>query len=196
MIISHLQMVVTMFLVVTFVSCNRPFGHGQSLARYREVVQSGFEKIPQSLEIEELFGEADHFITHWGMEDGPLHWNSEVYFYGRYSLTMQVYVEVDGRYGKVIRMVDEPEFLLCEYTAARPEGSGGGWGADPGEQHWLSPAEWKTLVENNGDFSAIGITVYRDRPVPGFDGFVRAKRRPRLRVRPAGDMSSDSTKDP
>jgi hypothetical protein len=64
--------------------------------------------------MEEQFGTADHFITHFGSRGKTTNrWNTEVFFGGRYTLTMQVDVHVD--YDKnQIEVVGEPVFYLVE----------------------------------------------------------------------------------
>ena len=165
--------------VMLLMSCQRAVNYDQ---HYRAAVRSGFKVIPESLEMEKLFGEADHFITHYGMKEGPLQWNSEVHFYSRYVLTMQVRVELSGRYGTIVQVVDKPHYYLIELKNVFTED--GQLGTKDGIQHTFGPPEWKKLVENQGDFSVIGITVYRDRPVAMFDEYVKAVRTPRIPVRP------------
>jgi hypothetical protein len=80
---------------------------------YKKMVRSGIQVLKWPAEMEHLFGDSDHFITHWGFHDpGPRLWNSEVYFGGRFCLTMQVEVEVDYKTCAVIRTVAPPKFYL------------------------------------------------------------------------------------
>ena len=37
------------------------------MGRYKNAVKDGFTKIPQAAEIEDLLGEADHFISYTGL---------------------------------------------------------------------------------------------------------------------------------
>lgn len=77
-----------------FISCGDP------MSDYVKTVQSGIAKLPWPKQIENLLGDADHFITHYGFSPGPKEWQTDVYFYGRYELTMVVNVDID--YGKHI----------------------------------------------------------------------------------------------
>jgi hypothetical protein len=149
---------------------------------YRSAVKSGFEVIPQVKEMESMLGEADHFITHYGMKKGPLKWTSTVFFAGRYQLSMRVNVELNDSQHAVLRVVSEPKFYLLEVVGFKSEGT---------ERPELSPvqpvfglADWNKLVEAKGDFSAIGITVHRDRPVKGHDEYAKGWRDLRERIRP------------
>ena len=45
---------------------------------------SGFKKIPEAKQINDLFGDADHFISYSG-PNVPQEWNTEVFFGGHMS---------------------------------------------------------------------------------------------------------------
>ena len=178
--ITYMQVFLVCVFALFASSCHSP---SDRVKQYRAAVRSGFKKIPETLEIEELFGESDHFITHYGMEEGPLIWNTEVFFYGRYSLTMQVSVQLNGRYGEIVRVLDEPKFYFHEVGSINIT-ERGLVGAKIAVDKRFGQAEWKKLVAAKGDFSAIGISVHRDRAVEGFDKYVKAQREPRMQVRP------------
>ena len=65
--------------VILMGGCQRS---GFNMERYKNAVKDGFTKIPQACEIENLLGEADHFISYSG-PDVRQDWNTEVYFAGR-----------------------------------------------------------------------------------------------------------------
>jgi len=46
--------------------------------------------------METLFGEGDHFIVHYGSSSGAGPWQTVVFFYGRYTLTLEVDIEIDN----------------------------------------------------------------------------------------------------
>ena len=48
---------------------------------YKATVQSARGAIPETVQIEKLFPNVDHFITHYGMS-GPKVWNSEAFIGG------------------------------------------------------------------------------------------------------------------
>ena len=147
----------------------------------RDVAQrSGCEKIPQVRQIETLFGKGDHFITGGephlmpGGANDICQWSTDVYFAGRYQLTMWVDIEIDRRNSEVSRVVDTLKFRLLEVTRVdmlsdgRPSISYGGSG-----QREFSAADWKKVVEAKGDFSVIGIQIRNDAPIANFDELMK-----------------------
>ncbi len=164
-------------LFITMVSCN-PRGDFD-IQRYQKAVRDGFTKIPEACEIEELLGQADHFISYQGST--PV-WNTEVYFGGRYSLTMQVIVKVDKEFGKILEVVGEPKFYLVETERVVQQGAV--FAAYAADDFKFGLSEWRKVVAAKGDFSAIGIHLKRNQPVANFDRFVEGMRRPRIQVRP------------
>jgi hypothetical protein len=153
------------------------------LDRYNMAVKSGFSQIPEAKEIEDLLGEADHFIGYSG-SSVPKTWNTEVYFGGRYVLTMQVEVETTRDFSTITRVLGEPKFYFHEVREAFIEN--GQWGARfvSQNQREFGRKEWRQIVAAKGDFSVIGIKLDRNRPIRDFDQYVKAIRRDRLRVAP------------
>ena len=154
------------------------------MERYRRAVKSGFKKIPEAKQIEDLLGEADHFISYSG-PSVPQDWNTVVYFGGRYELAMQVVVETLFDFSEVTKVKGEPKFYFYEVSRVEryPHGQ---WGADynaASERHF-GRAEWQRVVAAKGDFSVIGIRLNRGPPVADFDHFVRAFRKDIVRVAP------------
>ena len=163
-----------------FASCGQP--RTFNMKNYTQAVKSGFKKIPEAMQVEQLFGEADHFISYSGPYV-PQEWNTEVFFYGRYELTMQVQVKTNSAFSEVTEVVGEPKFYLHEVKEIR--------GADAGEaryngsgQRTFGLTEWKKIYNAKGDFSVIGITIHKDQPVDNFDRFAKGVKEPRIRVRP------------
>ncbi len=128
-----------------------------------QTVLSAKKSLPIAVEMESRFGEADHFITHYGFPSQKTNtWNTEVFFGGRYVLTMQVKVAID--YGhRSFTQVEKPVFYLKEVTKVtltRIEGvDEPGVSGDNGFSTRFSEVEWKTLYESHGDFSEIGIEL-------------------------------------
>lgn len=88
--------------------------------------------------------------------------------YERYEFRMQLPVHFDSERRKVVGY-GEPQFVIWE-AASVTRGPGGiaGTTLNPtGERHFGS-AEWATLVERRGDFSAIGYLMRTNQAVPGF----------------------------
>ena len=71
--------------------------------------------------MEKLFGEADHFIGRYGDPDGS-DWISEVFFSGRYQLTLQVTVRVDARKNEATAIDGELRFFVTEIRSVEQVG--------------------------------------------------------------------------
>ena len=148
-------------------------------------VKDGFTKIPQAGEIEDLLGEADHFISYSGSGEKQ-DWNTEVYFAGRYRLTMQVGVKVDRSLSKIVEVIGEPKFRLGETTRVEVDlgGSVRAFSDEPCQHAEFGVTEWNKVVQAKGDFSVVGVAIKKRQPVPNFEQFVEAMRRGRGQVRP------------
>jgi hypothetical protein len=144
--------------------------------QYVEIHQSARLAIPAAVEMESLYGAADHFITYYGMKtSGTNTWNTDVFFGGRYRMQMQVPVRVN--YSKQTLIVDgEPTFYLFEYTEVDLEGA-----ASVGKNFRFSQDEWEKVCKAKGDLTVIGI-VLNPNPVVNFDKLVEAYRRPRIPI--------------
>jgi len=157
--------------------------NGDFLTRYKSAVQSGFVQIPESLEIEELFGPADHFISSKN-RNGLHDWNTEVFFEGRYRLLMQLEVEVDEPFSRVVRVAGEPEFHIWEVRKVDYYPSGQvGASFNGSKEVSFGRKEWDDLRNANGDLRAVGLSVDTS-SVVGFDDYVKAVRKDRIEVRP------------
>jgi hypothetical protein len=149
---------------------------------YLATHRSAATKLPIAVHFETLFpGQTDHFITHFGFNrwggDRTNIWNSEAYFAGRYSLTMQIPVIVDYK-KETITPAGDPTFYLKEIT--RCDGTAAWYTG--GIQKTFGKDEWQTIYESDGDFSAIGVNIQRNAPVQNFDAFAQAIRSPRIPV--------------
>ena len=152
---------------------------GNSFESHENAVESGARLLPQVVEIEKLFGSTDHFITHFSPRfgKGARQWNSEVYFGGRYSLTMKADVMVDFTKNIVTEVVGSPKFYLDEYAKivrhrnGRIESHGG-------DRREFEAAEWDAFFRSGGDFATLGIEK-NDEPLRSFDLYIDAMRAPR-----------------
>jgi hypothetical protein len=150
-------------------------GCGSTENAYRETHRSARTVLPVAVEMERLFGTADHFITHYGFANQKENtWNTVVFFGQRYVLTMQVKIKVDYDNRK-IAVVGDPFWILSEYVSIV------GNSARFGKSFTLSSEDWKTLYENNGDFASIGIELNRE-PVANFGELVAVIRKPRVAI--------------
>jgi hypothetical protein len=157
-------------------------GRRNTVADYTQTVRSAATNVPVALEMERQFGDADHFITEYGFDDDPKQWNTEVFFGGRYILTMQVMVKVDYSMNSVTQL-GEPTFYLfeCETISVEPNGRLRVH-HDPDGQVAFGNDEWSTLRDSGGDFARIGVAIHPE-PVKNFDIYVAGQRAPRVRVR-------------
>jgi hypothetical protein len=157
-------------LLVAIIACTS--GYIANLDE-RKAVKSGYSKIPQAKQIDELIGEADHFISGYKNTDPGLEWCTDVYFAGRYELGMRVDVEVN-RSSEVTKVIGEPKFYLSE-VARVDVGPGDGVSVayQPSGHREFGAADWEKVVKAKGDFSVIGIKLNRSSPVPNFDKYVK-----------------------
>lgn len=152
-----------------------------TMSDYKATVASARTALPVAVEIEKLFGDADHFITHYGFDSKPKTWNTEVHFGGRYVLTMQVTVNVDYK-ANAITPIDEPRFWLHEIrTVEKMPGGGYSTTYNGRSQVEFSLSDWRAFRDSNGNVAALGVAENKD-PVPLFDEYVAATRRDRVRV--------------
>jgi hypothetical protein len=134
--------------------------------------------------MEKLFGkgEVDHFIEHFGL--GDERWNSEVFFGGRYRLTMQVEIEVDHS-KHLIHPRGTAAFYLVQYNQVNISKDGRA-AADTGlatglDEHYFASDKWDVFYESSGDLAVLGVQENKV-PVPQFDEIVRQFRKDRLPV--------------
>jgi hypothetical protein len=152
-----------------------------TMSDYIQTVKSGLDTLPWPKEMEALFGEGDHFVTHYGFSPGPKKWNTEIFFGGRYTLTLQVDVDIDYKGHTIRSNVAPAKFYLWE-VGALIRGARGVEGADIAGQWIFDEAKWKRLVQAKGDWSAIGIPVNTNSPIEGFDDYVKGCRSPRVNI--------------
>ena len=148
---------------------------------YVKTHESASTAIPAAVQMEELFGDADHFITHFAADGAPKTWNTEVFFGGRYSLTMTVDVLIDARTNSV-KQVGTPKFYLVGADKVTILPDGREMADYAGDEHWLSMADWAKVYASKGDFSKIGISLKSD-SVANFDRLVSGIRKDREPIR-------------
>ena len=120
------------------------------------------DSAPFVSEFVRLFPGAEVNYRYFTTADEP-GFDVEVDLYERYELTMQLPVQFDSERRKVIGY-GEPKFYLME--AASQKGRETSY--DPSGERRFGSAEWRTLVEHRGDFSAIGYGMHTNQPVAGF----------------------------
>jgi hypothetical protein len=149
---------------------------------YKTTLAFAKTAVPVAAQIEELFPEVDHFITHYGrgFSKGSQVWNTEAYFSGRYVLTMQVDIDIDYD-SNSFQPVGEPRFKIEELSKITflPDGRGE---ATIGDSKFLSLSEWQAFYESGGDVSSVQLPA-KDAATNGFDRFVANLRKDRIGAR-------------
>ncbi|HEV7280360.1 MAG TPA: hypothetical protein VGN57_09125 [Pirellulaceae bacterium] len=152
-----------------------------SMDGYRSTVKSGAKQLPYAVEMERTYGKADHFITHYGMSDSPLIWNTEVFVDGRLMLTMQVEVSIDYSTNRVTGVVGEPVFYVNEVSRITQSDSGQVSATfDTSAAAKFGKEEWASARDAGGDLSVVGVTA--GPPVALFDVLEAQTRAPRIPV--------------
>jgi hypothetical protein len=134
------------------------------------MVQSGYAAVPEAKQIDDLFGPAWHGVYNY-TEPDTVEWQTKAQFGGRYELSMIVPLQVNRRTGKIRQVLGKPRFLLYSIinVQLRPDGT-----VDQvrfGESKELSPADWEKVVAAKGDFSVIGLSIVRGKPVANFNAY-------------------------
>jgi|GEM_PF-2848817 len=132
--------------------------------KYEAIHRDAANKIPAAVEIERRFPATDHFITHfnWPNQESNV-WNTEAFFGGRYTLTMQLDVRIDYRKQTLTPVTAPRFFLVGAYECSRDGAS-----KSRADLQWrFSSKEFETLVASGWDFEQIGITIL-DTPVENF----------------------------
>jgi len=162
---------VLLLALLTLTACH------DKMVDYKQTVRSGIATLPWPKEMEALFGEGDHAITHYAFSPGPKDWWTEIHFGGRYTLTMHVDVEIDYEKNLIVKYVSPPRFSLVEVGSLVRE-NGEIRGAKIADQWFFDEMRWKKLVEAKGDWSVIGLPV-KNSLIPSFDEYVKICRAPK-----------------
>ncbi len=164
-----------MSAVCAFVSCTQK---RLNMNDYIQTAQSGLQTLTWPKEMESLFGDSDHFITHYGFSPGAKEWHSKVYIYGRYELTLVVDVTIDYNRNKITGATNSPKFYLWKVSKIENNGQGARYDGD-----WeFGQEQWTQLVKSHGDFASIGIPVETNNPVVGFPEYVKGNRALLVRI--------------
>ena len=171
-------------VVAITLSCSRIPSANPLSPNHTEIYESASETLPWAVQIEKIFGDSDHFITGLTPTETSPVWNTEVFFGGRYSLTMQVDVNVDYIDQKVMPKSD-PVFYLFEFVEVVESGNGQVT-STIGKQMTFGLEEWRLLFQSSGDFSLIGFEL-NTQPTENFGKKVAAARKPRVKVTLGGE---------
>ena len=135
----------------------------------------GAGQILPAAQMEEMYEHCGHYIT-YGPKSVPV-FNSVAFFGDRYQLTMQVPVKIDSKTSGTV--VGEPVFYLNEVRRVNISGSGQ-VATSFSAGHEFGAAEWNRVVEANGDYQVLGISI-NPTAVPDFQKFIDASRPFRVR---------------
>jgi hypothetical protein len=123
---------------------------------------------PILIDFRRLFPGAKEKMSYFAANDEP-GFDVEVYLYNRYQLTMKLPVNFDVSQTRVVGF-GEPAFYLNEVSKVHiTEGRAIGMSFDPSGALKFGPGKWRVLVENNGDFNAIGYSMKTNSPIADFE---------------------------
>lgn len=152
----------TFFMFLT--SCKKISDHDK-------VVKDGIQRVEYVKEIENVFGESNHFVTNFGFENKTQIWNTLVYFGDQFELCMQVDIEIDYKKNQIIKILNQPKFRLRIIDTITIDSKTGYCDQIINLKDLnISEKDFKTLIKNKGDFTKIGIEV-EDRKVLNFDKY-------------------------
>lgn len=152
---------------------------------YQRAILSGLKQIPEARQFDELFGKenVDHFISYHGSRKLGNEWQTEVFFGGRYTLTMVVPVQMGRSFDEVLKVLAEPTFYFREVQKVEDYSGQVGADFDTRSERQFGEKEWSAIYSAKGDFAAGGIEMKDRSPVARFEDYVRATRRDRIKVR-------------
>lgn len=145
-----------------------------------KTTEQGIKTVPHVQELRQFFSNAPtiHFIEQLGLRIGdtkrkPAHWNTVLWFGGRYVLTYQTLV-VPDYIAHSLKQPQNPVFVLCEITNITYGGRGADF--DPAGGRSFGEADWNKIIAAKGDFSVIGIHLKTNAPVEGIESYISAWR--------------------
>jgi hypothetical protein len=157
-------------IVITGCGPNWPVKN-RSLSDYKAVMQSARTALPVAVEIEELYLNADHFISHFGFNASPKQWHTVATFGERYELHMVVEVSIDYE-KRILKQLGDPAFSVIEYTKIDKLRGGRMRARFPNStQVHFGAKEWEHLYESRGDSSTVNVKLNPE-PVPNFKEFM------------------------
>jgi hypothetical protein len=143
---------------------------------YDAALADATNSIPYAADFARLFPGAASYFSYYIGGAGPSSLNTEVLFFDRYKLSMNIPVTFDATRRKV-RSFGKPEWSLVEFSEVTKERRVGSLGpveilrsrTNPEGQRRFGAKEWKKIVEARGDFSAVGFPLITNSPAPGFE---------------------------
>jgi hypothetical protein len=105
-----------------------------------------------------------HVTYRFYSENDKLGFIAEVELHGRYELELRLQPEFDKTHTKVVGY-REPRFQILEIE--RQEGLSRSY-VGGATQREFGTAEWQAILDQGGDFGAIGYSMIKNKPAPGF----------------------------
>jgi hypothetical protein len=152
----------TLLWLLLVTSCNRS---------YDALLVAGKKSLGVPLQFEELYGRQAVKSGIGGASytsQGDVSLWSQSYFYSRYSITFEADMTVSG--ARVLS-TKPGHVLLNEITEIVDHGRER-IETSFGKQWEISPAQWAAVYQAHGDFSAIGIDLKKDQPLPNFGLYI------------------------
>ncbi len=140
-----------------------------SVRGHQEFAANGVSQIKPANEMDQLYDDCRHFVTY---ANGVPHFTSVAYFGDRYTLTMEVAVDIHSSSSGT--MTGKPQFYLNEVNKVTVYPSGQ-VGASFSRNLNFGKAKWQTVYEAGGDFSTIGFKVNKT-SVTDFQKYASANR--------------------
>ena len=136
-------------------------------AQEHRMVVNGRRTIACLRQFTTLFPTNIQFFVYSTEAMGPHIWTLQTGLYGRYLLRMQVWFKVDAT-GTNLLSYDPPTLLLSVYDDAPPSTRGLSEGRVFRERT-LPASDWTKLVAARGDLAAIGLNLWTNHPIKGFE---------------------------
>ena len=139
---------------------------------YSDVIAEAIESSPFPQQFERLFPDSEHTVERMKhrFPSGEFrtmdHWFSRACLYQRYTIEMSFPFRT-SEIG-LIEPVADPKIFFCELKEARVNSDGSIW-SRTGDTGCISVDDWNSLVESNGNLSALGHTIIRDSPIENFE---------------------------
>ena len=171
-VISILAMLTIVFLFVV-VSANADLIEEAELRA--ALIANAPKSLPLLKEFERLFSDTEHKIIsgYHLFPDGESRWveiwNGHAWFHDRHALEMNFPFDVtnDG----TIEPLDEPTFFFSSLAASGRDDEGLWFRL--GESRSFEVNDWRKLVDSDGDFSLLGLTITEDSPIEHFEQWKR-----------------------
>lgn len=150
-------------ILCTTAACDTQGNQGSiTMANYNAIVQSAFDTIPASQQLEDLYPETIHF-----MSDQQI-MNSEVYLDNAMSITVQYKVEIDFRTNTVTNY-HSPLFSINQYRQIE-QLEGGRYQGSVGKSKFVTNDEWNAYIKSGGNVKFLG-NFEPKRKLEHWDGF-------------------------